>query len=63
MSFRIDVTVTEGEASVTVSGPVPDGKYSISGHDDENRRDSAVTVYGVDGSLKSIASTSNYKEV
>lgn len=62
MSYSITVAVKDGSASVTTSGPVPDGEFQVNGHDDATRRDLGVIQRHADGRYAGAANTSHYKE-
>lgn len=63
MSFNVTVTVKDGQPSVTASGDVPDGEYTIHGHDDPQHRTFRVTPRSPAGRYVAVASSDHYKEV
>jgi len=62
MSYSITVTVSGGELSTTSTSPVPDGKYVISGHEDDNSLSVSAVVQDVDGKQRATASSWQVKE-
>ena len=63
MSYSIEVTVTDGEAAVTVHGPVLDGNYVLAGHVGDGREDISARRSTPDNRLASQTSASVYEEV
>lgn len=63
MSYSITVTVTDGTPVFAVSGPAPDGKYTIAGHIDAQREDITAERQLPGNVLASRCSTTVYKEV
>lgn len=62
MSYNVTVTVTDGKAEVSTSGPVPDGKLIVAGHSDEFRADLSVTAQTLDNRYVQSAASVAYKE-
>lgn len=62
MSYNVTVEVAEGTATVTTSGEVPDGEFTIHGHEDATRREIGVTRRGADGRYIAAANSTHYKE-
>jgi hypothetical protein len=63
MSYSITVTVKDGTAHSVISGPAPDGTYSIAGHIDDQREDVGVARSTAAGQLASRSSATVYKGV
>lgn len=63
MSYSIAVKVTDGTAVVSVSGPAPDGGYTLSGHIDEHREDIIAERVTTAGQLAARTSGTVYKGV
>lgn len=62
MSFSIDVRVTDGTAEVTTSGDVPNGHFTISGHEDSGQRTLALSRRDADGRYVQNVSGVHYKD-
>lgn len=62
MSFNLTVTVTGDDTSVERSGDVPNGKYTIHGHDSTREHTFGVTQYNPDGFAVASASTQHNRE-
>lgn len=62
MSYSLTVAVVDGMPSVTHSGDVPDGTFTVSGHEDDKARNLGVTRQGTDGRYIESASHTHYKE-
>lgn len=62
MSYTISVRTEDGQASVQVSGEVPDGVFTVSGHEDDSQRQLSVTRQGLDGRYVATAGHTHYKE-
>lgn len=63
MSYSITVTVSGGTATASVSGPAPDGRYTLAGHIDDQREDISAERLTDAGQLVSRSSGTVYKEV
>lgn len=61
MSFSITVAVKNGDTTVQTTGEVPDGEYTVNGHDDDNSRVLGVYQRGTDGKYVSSATHTHYK--
>lgn len=62
MSYNMAITVKDGQASVVLSGDVPDGHYDVHGHEDQAQRSFGVARKGLDGRYVQAASSTHYKE-
>lgn len=62
MSFSVRVTCQEGKAEVHVTGQLPDGELSISGHADGMQRSLGVSQTDAAGRLVLVANANAYKE-
>jgi hypothetical protein len=49
VSYTFKVTVKDGKASVEHTNPVPDGEWTVSGHDDTGHQTVSVTRAGGEG--------------
>lgn len=63
MSFTITVTVRDGLPSVTASGDVRDGEYTVNGHEDRETRTLGLVQRGPDGRYVTQVSNVHHKEV
>lgn len=62
MSYTLTVVVKGAETSVTHSGDVPDGEFTIHGHEDATQRVFGATQRGADGRYVAAATSTHYKE-
>lgn len=62
MSFSIAVRVSDGTATVTTGGDVPDGYFEVAGHEDDASRQLSITRRGADGRYVQSASAIHHKE-
>lgn len=62
MSFNVSVTIKAGKPEVTMSGDVPDGELSVSGHETADQRSLTVMRRGPDGRYVQQANSVHYKE-
>lgn len=49
MSYQITVEHRAGQFDVHHSGDVPEGRFVVSGHEDDSNRSVAVVVYDAEG--------------
>ena len=63
MSYSVTVAVKLGEAVVTVSGDVPDGRFEISGIEDAESRELGVIQRDEHGRFVQHAASIHYKEI
>jgi len=63
MSYSITVTVKDGTPESVLSGPVPDGTYTIAGHIDADREDITAQRQLPGNQLVSRSSATVYKGV
>lgn len=62
MSYSVNVRVHLGEATVTATGDVPDGEFTVTGHEDDSRRMLSVARRDADGRYAQQAGSVHYKE-
>lgn len=64
MSFSFVVAAEGGTLKVdNVTGDVPEGKYQVSGHEDEANRSLGVTRFSQTGLVVSQATTSGRRDI
>lgn len=62
MTYSITVVAVNGELTSTSSGTVPDGKYQVSGHEDDKSLSASVVVQDTEGKTRLQASAWQPKE-
>jgi hypothetical protein len=61
VSYSVKLRVSEGVVVPEISGLVPDGTITVSGHDDDEKHVLSVTRQGPDGRYVAAASHTHYK--
>lgn len=62
VSYAINVTIRGPEVSTALSGEVPDGEYTVAGHDDDRTVQISVTRRGPDGRFIASATHTHGRE-
>lgn len=63
MSYSVEVRVKDGTASVTTSGEVPEGSFTVAGHEDDSQSSLNVTRRLPDGRFAASAAHTHNKVV